>query len=528
MRLYGTKVVWFVGPLAKFSPDQFIRRMKSQPVTWLVLDRNAGDLEGQLCRAIRERILRGRLAAGERLPSSRSLALALRISRSTVVQAYEQLRAEGFIEAARGSATRVAALQELPHPPAATQPHPWRRAQDPIEPERSLPFRPGIPDLAAFPTRAWSRCLSARTRSLRIHDLGYGAAAGLPELRAAILAHVASTRGVVAHADQVVILPSAGLIIEMLARLSIAPQAHVAWIEEPGYSKAQTLLRHAGAHLVPIPCDDAGIDVARGFGPPPRLIYVTPSHQYPTGAAMSLSRRLALLEFAQAHGATVLEDDYDSEFHYATRPIAALQGIDRAQCVAYIGTLSKVLAPGVRVAYAILPPGLLPKAEAYLRFRGGTVPIHVQAALADFINEGHLRAHIRRMRGLYAERMACTINALHEYCGPFLQVAKGEGGLQLAAWFRDHTVDDRAITTELHRRGIGAQALSDFYLGPPRSGLSFGIARSTARGANAMAATLSRIMHEVMPSRRLGGVRRSQGKQLSARLAFPSRGESEA
>ncbi|RZK88420.1 MAG: PLP-dependent aminotransferase family protein, partial [Methylobacterium sp.] len=337
-------------------------------IGWLVLNRDAGDLEGQVYRAVRERILSGQLAPGQRLPSTRALALALGVARSTVVQAFERLRAEGFLEAATGSATRVATLST---PFAAHAERGAARAAPaslpyPAEPERGS-FQPGVPSLSDFPHAAWARCLGARARSLRVHDLGYGSASGLAELRMAILDHVSASRGVAASPDQVVILPSTSAAIDLIARLLLQPGVaggDTAWIEEPGYPVAQAVLRSAGARLVGVPCDADGMDITRAAGPPPRLIYVTPSHQYPTGAVMSLHRRLALLETAQRCGATVLEDDYDSEFQRSSRPIAALQGIDRGGCVAYLGTFSKVLAPGLRIAYAILPSRLVAEARA--------------------------------------------------------------------------------------------------------------------------------------------------------------------
>jgi GntR family transcriptional regulator/MocR family aminotransferase len=441
---------------------------------WLLLDRSAGNLEQQIHHGIRERILDGRLKRNDRLPSSRSLAISLRVARSTVAGAYERLRTEGFIEAARGSSTRVAAL---PAPPQGARggsapPSPKPRP----EPERFLPFRPGLPDLDSFPHTLWARCLAGRARYLRLHDLGYGDETGLPELRAAIIEHVVRARGVLADPEQVIVMPSASATIDLLARLRLADRPQTVWLEEPGYVTARDIFHAAGAQLVPVACDDEGLIVEGEGRPPPSLIYVTPSHQYPTGVAMSLRRRLALLDFAATQGAIVIEDDYDSEFHYASRPLAALQGIDRTGCVAYVGTFSKVLAPGLHVAYAVLPPALLDPARQLLRRQGGAVSIHVQAALADFLNEGHLRAHVRQMRSLYQARMAATREGLRQACGDILDIGAGDGGLQLAAWFRDKGADDVAAARFLHTQGIGAMALSPFHMGERRPGLLFGIA----------------------------------------------------
>ena len=478
--------------------------MTSQAVTWLVLDRPQGDLEGQLCRAIRERVRAGRLGAGEPLPSTRALALSLGIARSTVVQAYERLRAEGYVETVRGSGTRVSTARPRPlagaargRASASTGKLPAESLPAPATPvPRALPFQPGVPDLKSFPAAAWARCVGGRIKSLRVHDLGYGPVAGLPALRAAILAHASTARGVVAQADQVAVFPSAAAAIDTLARVTLAPRADTAWIEDPGWPRARALLLRAGAQLVPVPCDADGIDLSRAAGAGPRLIYVTPSHQCPTGVTMSLPRRLALLDAAQRHGAFIIEDDYDSEFRYDARPIAALQGIDTGQRVAYVGTFSKTLAPGLRVAYAILPPELVAACHADMALRQGDVPIHIQAGLADFLNDGHFRSHIRRMRGVYAERMHNLVRALTQHCGEWLEVADGGGGLKLAVRLRDHGVDDRRVVQALAERGYGARTFSEFCLSAPVPGLVFGIAQGTPARCEALAQALAAILRD--------------------------------
>ena len=256
------------------------------------------------------------------------------------------------------------------------------------------------------------------------------------------------------------------------------------------------MLLRAGAQLVPVPCDADGIDLSRAAGAGPRLIYVTPSHQCPTGVTMSLPRRLALLDAAQRHGAFIIEDDYDSEFRYDARPIAALQGIDTGQRVAYVGTFSKTLAPGLRVAYAILPPELVAACHADMALRQGDVPIHIQAGLADFLNDGHFRSHIRRMRGVYAERMHNLVRALTQHCGEWLEVADGGGGLKLAVRLRDHGVDDRRVVQALAERGYGARTFSEFCLSAPVPGLVFGIAQGTPARCEALAQALAAILRD--------------------------------
>jgi GntR family transcriptional regulator/MocR family aminotransferase len=462
---------------------------------WPALDRSSGDLEGQVYRLMRDRILQGQMPAGQRVPSTRVMALSLGVARSTIVNAYDRLKAEGYLQSTTGAATRVAAFPATPLSGQAAPPPPTL----PRVTEFKIGglYEPGVPDVSAFPHAAWARCLGARGRSLRVHDLGYSDHGGIRELREAILDHIAATRGVVARPEQLVIVPSTGAAIGLLASVLISPgdpAGDVVWMEEPGYASAQAILRMAGANLVPVPCDAEGIDIARGAGPSPRLIYVTPSHQYPTGVTMSLPRRLALLEFARANGTIVLEDDYDSEFQYASRPIAALQGIDRGEVVAYIGTFSKTLAPGLRVAYAVIPSRLVAAIEAAQRLRGAVVPVHIQAALADFMREGRFRAHLRHMNAIYAERMAATVEALNRHCSAWLEIGVGGGGLQLASWFRDTKTDDVGVVRTINSNGFAVRPISALYLSPARSGLLLGIARMEAEAADAAAVKIARLL----------------------------------
>ncbi|SCB10749.1 PLP-dependent aminotransferase family protein [Rhizobium hainanense] len=468
---------------------------------WPALDRSSGDLEGQVYRLMRDRILHGQMPAGQRVPSTRTMAVSLGVARSTVVNAYDRLKAEGYLQSAIGAATRVAGFPSTPLSGQAAAPLPNQPRI--TEFKTGGLFEPGVPDVSAFPHAAWARCLGARGRSLRVHDLGYSDHGGVRELREAILEHIAATRGVIARSEQVVIVPSTGAAIGLLASVLISPgdpASEVVWMEEPGYASAQAILRMAGANLVPVPCDVEGLDIAQGAGPSPRLIYVTPSHQYPTGVTMSLPRRLALLEFARANGAIVLEDDYDSEFQYASRPIAALQGIDRGEVVAYVGTFSKTLAPGLRVAYAVVPSRLLAATEAVQRLRGTIVPVHIQAALADFMREGRFRAHLRHMNAIYAERMAATVEALNRHCGVQLDIGTGGGGLQLASWFRDVKTDDVAVARTINANGFAVRPISALHLGAARPGLLLGIARMKAQAADAAAARIARLLAKVSVS----------------------------
>ncbi|MFD2781927.1 PLP-dependent aminotransferase family protein [Novosphingobium pokkalii] len=316
------------------------------------------------------------------------------------------------------------------------------------------------------------------------------------------------TRAVVADPAQVVIVPSTAAALALLAQLVLRP-GDTAWVEEPGYATAQALLRAAGARLVPVPVDGEGIDPARApRGAVPRLIHATPSHQYPTGAAMSLARRLALLDRATRGGALVVEDDYDSEFHYAGRPLASLQGLDEQGCVAYLGTFSKVLAPGLRVAYAVVPPRLVAPMQAAVRLSGGTVPIHTQAAMADFLREGHLNAHIRRMRKVYHERMVDAAACLSRSAAGRWRVGPVAGGLQLALWFTQPNADDQAIARQLQADGLGIIALSPLFLGPAWAGLLIGVATALPDVVQHLVDALDAMM----PVRRGRGVQARQSR----------------
>ncbi|MBX5092478.1 MocR-like pyridoxine biosynthesis transcription factor PdxR [Rhizobium lentis] len=459
---------------------------------WLDLDRDAGDLAGQIYRSLRDRILLGQLPAGYKLPSTRAFAASLGVARSTAVEAYDRLKSEGYIEASAGAATRIAALARMQQ--QRPMDDPWPIAETPSDkpPDHAL-FRPGVPDVSAFPHAVWSRYLAARSRSLRIQHLGYENATGIFELRKAILDHISTTRGVVAVPEQVLVVPSTRAAIDILARTMLRRSGRkCVWMENPGYPAARTLLGDAGAEIAPVPCDEQGIDVSRAEGPQPALIYVTPSHQYPTGATLTLPRRLALLEAARRDGSLIVEDDYDSDFHYGSRQIAALQGIDRAEVVAYLGTFSKVLAPGLRVAYAVVPRWLVAEASQALQRSGVAVPTHVQAALADFISEGRLRAHLRRMNLHYAECMVRTVEMLTGQFADRLALSGGYGGLQLATWFRDEAMNDRAIIAEVNRSGYGLMPMSDFFIGKYAAGILFGISRAEPAAVQKLAADLEK------------------------------------
>jgi GntR family transcriptional regulator/MocR family aminotransferase len=483
------------------------------PLGWLfALDVAAGGLERQIYRNILTAILDRRLPPGARLPASRALAASLGVSRGTVVAAFDQLVAEGYLEARTGRGTRVAALPaDLLRPAAgsgaAAEPGPVasQRAADfaraktrgGIEPRC---FQAGMPSIEDFPRREWSRCLAARARTIRAGDMTYDNAAGLLVLRRAIAAHLNRARGVVAEPDQVVVIPSAQAGF-MISALTTTDPGEVIAMEDPGYHNARTVFLGAGARIAPVRVDAEGIDVADlarvgSF----RLVAVTPSHQYPTGVTMSLERRLRLLDLARARGAFVLEDDYDSEFRYAERPIASLQGIDGGRNVIYLGTFSKSLAPGVRVAYLVLPGALAETVARAAPGIGQVVSGPVQAALADFINEGYLAAHIGRMRVIYAAKRDALVAALRASLPRSCTVPMPRGGLQLLVGLPDEA-DDAGICARLAAIGIDARPLSALCVRSRGRGLFLGFALPRIEEIAPAARRLAAVVVEALAAR---------------------------
>jgi GntR family transcriptional regulator/MocR family aminotransferase len=453
------------------------------------LDRSTGTLREQLYRQLREAVLAGRLLPRTPLPSTRDLALVLGLARSTVVDALDQLKAEGYLETRQGAATCVAALERkmlgaglasralvADTPPAETlaatvqeQRAQWRN-DDPPRPVTLRAFRPGLPDIRAFPAREWATHLARRARHPASHDLSYAGYLGVPALREQILSHVRLARHVQARPEQVILLPSAQAAFDLVAQLVLEP-GDTAWTEDPGYPGIVSVLRAHKARIDPMPVDEQGLQPT-ATGPRPRLVYVTPSHQYPTGVTMSLPRRLSLLTLARRTGAAIIEDDYDSEFQYQGQPTASLQGLDRHGCVHYVGTFSKSLAPGLHVAYLIVPERFVDLAHAVATVRGLTVPIHVQLALADFLEAGGLRRHIRAMNSEYGARMAILVESLRQ--SSLLTVPAGVGGLQLCVGWSGEPVDTVAVAA-LQAAGIAAAPISPMCSVVRHNGLLLGV-----------------------------------------------------
>jgi len=465
------------------------------------LDRREGTpLHRQIYRGLREAILSGRLASGCSVPSTRALAAELGLSRNTVQAAYDQLVAEGYLEGRVGAGTRVAlalsakllgARRERPvrSGPGGTAPSASRRGaslSDAGAPgEQDIPtaraFRPGLPAIDAFPFGIWARYVARRVRDAGRLHAGYGDPAGEPALREAIAAHLRATRGLRCEALHVIVTESTQHTLDLVARV-VLDEGDDLWFEDPGYPRARAAFAAAGVRPVAVPVDAEGIEVAQGRrrAPHARGVYVTPSHQYPTGGALGLARRLELLAWAREAGAWVVEDDYDSEFRFAGHPLAALQGLDDDGRVLYLGTFSKVMYPSLRVAYLVAPSSL---AAALARARSATArgcAAPIQAALADFMRDGAFAAHVRRMRALYAERRGVLLEELHERLAGALEPQASDTGLHVAALLTPE-LDDRAVSRRAAELGVDAPALSAYRLERRgRGGLVLGFAGSTA------------------------------------------------
>jgi GntR family transcriptional regulator/MocR family aminotransferase len=443
----------------------------------------------QLYDGLRDAILAGRLVAGTRLPSTRALAAELGLARATVVNAFEQLLAEGYVEGRVGAGTYVARTlpDDLLRARATAPPAPRPAAGDArlsrrgallaatpatVAPSGGPPraFRPGLPALDAFPFDLWARLLARRARRPPRDLPAYGDPAGYRPLREAIAGYLGAARAVACAPEQVIVTAGSQGALDLAARLLLDPGDPV-WVEEPGYPGARGALLGAGARLIPVPTDGEGLVVADGIArcPAARLAYVTPSHQYPLGATLSLARRLALLAWAREAGARVLEDDYDSEYRYAGRPLAALQGLDDAGRVLYLGTFSKVLFPALRLGYLVVPPALVDAFAAARALVDRHPPALEQAALADFIAEGHFARHIRRMRVLYAARQAALVEAARRDLTGLLAVAPHDSGMHLVG--RLPAGADGAVAARLAvGGGIELPAVASYCLQPARRG----------------------------------------------------------
>ena len=425
---------------------------------------------------LREAILSGRLPPGSSLPASRNLAASLKIARNTVLFAYEQLVAEGCLLADR-QGTRVAplALQLLPSPIDGSVPgcalHLATRAASAMQPEPPreaavLPFAPGVPDYGSFPFRAWRTCLAHAWRDASWRQLGYAAHGGDPALRAALAEHLTRARGLRLTPTQIVITSGTQAALDLCARL-LGDHGDTALVENPGYLAARAAFGLAGLRVHDVAVDHEGLAPSEEdwCQYPPRIIMITPSHQYPTGCVMSLSRRLALIERIRQSATWVIEDDYDSEFRRAGPAPPALFGMHLDAPVVYVGTFSKTLYPGLRLGYLVLPLAIasdFARAASQATRAGQGIE---QRALANFIQQGDYSAHLRRMRVRYAARQQALRTALREAFGPALELSAGEAGLHLVMSLPD-AIRDTAVAKRAAALGLGVRALSSYARAP--------------------------------------------------------------
>lgn len=463
--------------------------------------RSAVPLHRQIYDGLRRAILDGRLRPGQRLPSTRSLAVELEVSRLPVLAAYEQLVHECYLEGRPGSGTFVSAA--LPDDLlCAAQVAPTARAKrtPPARPHDHgglAPFRTSLPALDQFPHATWARLVARQALALPVAHMAYGDPAGVGPLRAAVAEHLRAARGVRCEAEQVLIVPGSQAALRLIAAVLLAPGDGVA-VEEPGYAGAHAALGAGGAVRVPVPLDDEGIDIARlrRLGGRVRAVYVTPSHQYPLGTSMSAARRLALLDWAARRDAWVIEDDYDSEYRYVSRPLGALQGMDSNGRVIYIGTFSKVMFPSLRVGYLVLPPPLWRSFVDARLAQDLFSPTLYQLALAQFLREGHFVRHLRRMRGVYLRRRDALLAGVARHCGDRLTVCNADAGLHATALLAGG-LDDVDVVRRLRERGLTATALSTCYLGSERrSGLLLGFGGSSAPRLLAATRVLGEVLRE--------------------------------
>ena len=427
-------------------------------------------------------ILDGRLQPGLRLPATRELAQALKISRNTVVGAYELLLSEGYVVARRGAGNYVADLLGRRGRRRAPPPGPgddrrlapyWRAAHLPMPMQLSActhDFRVGIPDSRQFPFELWRRLSARALRGLSKAPPLYGQGTGRPGLREAIARHVSFVRAVACDPDDVVVTSGAQQAFDLLARVLVTPGRTVVALEDPGYPPVRAAFAAAGARVVPVPVDAEGLVVEK-IPAEARVVYVTPSHQFPLGVSMSPSRRAALLAFAAARQAVVVEDDYDGEFRYGGRPLDALQTLDRDGAVCYVGTFSKCLFPALRLGYVVAPPWLLPALAAAKAMTDWHCDLPAQDTLAAFIAEGHLARHVRKMRKVYAERRETLLEALSRHG---IEAWPSNAGLHLSARLprrvRSATLVEQAAAQSIHLEGLdgytrGRTALQGLVLG---------------------------------------------------------------
>ncbi len=481
-----------------------------------------GPLYQQVYRAARRAILTAELAPRTRVPSTRALAKDLGVSRNTVILAYDQLLAEGYIATREGSGTFVAgnlpedlteairsdrtdpASHEIFSPRLSDyaariapfgehQEVSWEAKNTPL----SFDFRYGRPNFFDFPHETWCRVLARRARRASIRQLDYGPPAGRNELRSAIAEYLWRSRGVVCTPEQVVVVNGSQQALDLAARVLINPGDQVV-IEEPHYPGAHLTFEGAGATIVHAELDRDGMRIdSIPEDADIRLAYITPAHQFPSGVSMPLQRRLEVLAWAEQHGTLIFEDDYDSEFRYTGRPVEALQGLDRAGRVLYAGTFSKLMFPALRLGYLVLPAALVTPVVTAKAICDTGSPALEQLALADFIQEGHFERHLRRARARNARRREALLTALDKYFGDRIEVTGVNAGLHVLVWLRGFASRRLpALRRRAAEQGVGIYPVTPYYHEPPKTaGLVLGFASLQEKEIDQGIQRLARVLN---------------------------------
>jgi GntR family transcriptional regulator / MocR family aminotransferase len=465
-----------------------------------------------LYEALRQAILDGRIAQGTRVLASRVLADELGIARNSVLYAYERLADEGFLRASRhgsvvaqvGVVARASA-QGFPNERGELSRRVRGLARVRHSDDDLAPFRAGVPALDAFPLAPWRACVDRAWRATGIADLGYGNTEGHPALRRTIADYVRVSRGVRCDIDQVFITDGTQSSLDLCARL-LADGGDTAWLENPGYSGARAAFQSAGLRIAPIPVDAHGIapTLTHWRASPPRLIYVTPSHQYPLGGVLSLERRFALLEGARAHRATIIEDDYDSEFRSGNAPLSAVQGLADDPPVVYVGTFSKTMFPALRLGFMIVPTALAATISTTMGDISRRGRVADQLALAEFIDSGQYARHLRRMRVLYEQRRMALQAALERHMGDLATVSGGAEGMHLTIRL-DAPLADRDVSRAALADKLAVQPISQYCLPGTDlnryNGLVLGYANLPVERADELVGRLARVIRSLRNDR---------------------------
>lgn len=484
-------------------------------------EKSDAPLYRQIYETIRRSILSGGFHSGRQLPASRLLAKQLGVSRMTVVNAYEQLLAEGYLEGRAGAGTFVAAhlpeefLQasgferlELQEKPSTRKVILSEYGNKLAESSKIIlrhhgatplvPFQHGVAAIDEFPFGVWAKIAQKWQKRPPTQVLSYGDAVGFQPLRDAIAAHLAAARGVRCTPEQIIITNGTQQALDLISRIFLSESEDVC-LEDPGYIGARYIFTATGARIVPVPIDDEGFDVqkARKRSLKARLIYVTPSHQFPLGVTMSLARRLSLLEWARERDAFIIEDDYNSEYRYSGRPLASLQGLDRDGRVIYVGSFSKTIFPALRLGYLVAPPDLIEVFAAARALTSLHSPVIEQAILAEFIAERHFARHIRRMRRLYEERQQTLVEEARKNLGSMLEVAPAKAGMHLIGWLpggiSDPEVSSRAAEAGLHLAPVSAYCINQKLRGGLLLGYTAYDEKHIRQGMKKLARVLTKI-----------------------------------